>query len=128
MDRIILWHVANMADRRFLSHQDIHGRDTGERVLRYSSDERVRCSEIVQWWSGPPNGQAHYDGYFRSPTHHDAYMERGKFDLGASTLAGVAAVAGPGPAGTSYEGVSGSYTGMLFCDRPIQLARDPFGD
>ncbi len=126
MDRIMLWHVANMADHRYLSHQDVLGRETGERVQEYAGDRKARCSEIIQWWSGPPNGRAHYDGYFRSPTHHDAYMGRGAFDLGESTLAGVAAIAGSGPAGTSFEGVPGSYTGMLFCDRPLGLAVDPF--
>lgn len=127
-DRIILWHVAAMADGRFLSHSDPRGRDTGDRVLAYAADRATRCSEIVQWWSGPPDGRAHYDGYFRSPTHHAAYMEEGDFDLGPGTLVGVAAVSGPGPAGTAYEGVSGSYTGMLFCDRPVALSVDPFDD
>ncbi len=127
MDRLILWHVSAMADRAFLSHEDVFGRDVAERVLAYSSDTAIRCSEIIQWWSGPPNGKTHYEGYFRSPTHHDAYMERAKFRLGPESLTGVAAVSGPGPAGTRYAGIDGSYTGMLFCDRPLELARDPFG-
>ena len=127
MDRLILWHVSTMADRAFLSHDDIFGRDVGNRVLAYSSDPAIRCSEIIQWWSGPPNGKAHYEGYFRSPTHHDAYMERATFRLGSKTRTGVAAVAGRGPAGSAYEDMDGSYTGMLFCDRPLELERDPFG-
>lgn len=127
-DRIILWHVSMMADRSFLSHQDVMGRDTGDRIRDYAQNQQVRCSEIVQWWSGPPSGRAHYDGYYDSQTHHDAYMERGRFNLGGTTLTGLAAVAGSGPAGTEYEGVQGSYTGMLFCDHSISLVVDPFAD
>lgn len=128
IDRLILWHVAAMAERRVLSHTDAAGRDVAARVRSFTDDPALRCSEIIQWWSGPPNGRAHYDGYYRSPPHHDAYMERGAFNLGPTTWTGVAAVRGPGPAGSAYEGQEGSYTGLMFCDRPIELVADPFAN
>lgn len=55
-------------------------------------------------------------------------MEEGLFNLGPTTLCGMAALEGTGPAGTQYEGSSGSYTAVLFCTVSLDpLAIDPFG-
>lgn len=126
MDRIMLWHVSGMADGHFLGHEDPNGRRPQGRATYYGDNPAVRCSEIVQWWGGTPSGQVHYTGYFNSPDHHSAYMEEGIFNLGPTTWTGIAAVQGTGPAGSQYEGRSGSYTGLMFCDVPITLAIDPF--
>ena len=128
MDRIILWHVTQMADHRFLDHEDRNGRRSAERAQYYGDDPTIRCSEIIQWWSGPPSGETHYEGYRDSPPHHAAYMEEGVYNLGPTMWAGVAAVRGDGPDDTEFEGISGSYTGVLFCEEPVTIETDPFSE
>jgi len=128
LDLIMLWHVVQMANSQTLSHTDENGRGAEERVRYYSGDSSVRCSEIIQWWGGTPSGQTHYQGYFDSTDHHAAYMEQGIFNLGGSEDVGIAAIAGNGPIGTQYEGSSGSYTGLVICDRGVTLAINPFDE
>lgn len=128
LDLIMLWHVAQMASNQTLSHTDENGRGAEERVRYYSGDNSVRCSEIIQWWGGSPSGDVHYQGYFNSTGHHAAYMEEGIYNLGGSEDVGIAAIAGNGPAGTQYEGSSGSYTGLVICDGGVTLAINPFDE
>ena len=128
LDWIIYWHVTNMATDHFLSHTDPNGRGAEDRARYYGTNSGIRCSEIIQWWGGAPSGDVHYSGYFNSPPHHSAYMEEGIYNLGPTTNVGVAALEGTGPAGSSYEGTSGSYTGVFFCDQPLTLAIDPFSE
>ncbi len=126
LECIIYWHVSGMAGNHFLSHTDVNGRSSEERGRYYSGNTLLRCSEIIQWWGGAPSGDVHYDGYFNSPSHHSAYMEEGILNLGPTTHAGVAALEGTGPEGSSYEGRSGSYTAVFFCDQSVNLVIDPF--
>ena len=127
MDRIILWHVTEMAKQKFLSHTDQLGRRSEGRARAYGDDPWIRCSEIIQWWGGTPSGQVHYEGYKASPSHRAGYLEQAPYSLGPTQWAGVAAVAGTGPAGTAFEGRSGSYTGVTLCEHPVTLTTDPFG-
>jgi len=128
LDTIILWAVAQMASNHYLNHTDANGRGAQERVVYYSGNSGVRCSEIIQWWGGSPSGQVHYDGYFNSQGHHDAYMEEGIYNLGPTDDVGIAALSGTGPDGTSFEGSSGSYTGLVFCDQGVSVTIDPFSE
>jgi len=129
MDIIERWYGYDMLRfHRLNDHIDRNGRNSEARARHYGSDPSVRCSEIIQWWGGPASGRVHYEGYYNSPPHHDAYMERGGFNLGPTTLAGVVVLPGTGPAGTQYEGRSGTYSGVMFCDKPITIARDPFAE
>ena len=128
MDRIMLWHVAQMANDHFLNHQDENGRESEGRAHYYGDNPNLRCSEIIQWWGGTPSGQVHYQGYFNSPSHHAGYLEEGAFNLGPTTWAGVAAISGTGPAGTEFAGRSGSYTGVMFCEAQISIMIDPFSE
>ena len=126
MDRIILWHVTEMAKHKFLSHTDRLGRRSEARARAYGDDPGIRCSEIIQWWGGTPSGRVHYDGYKASPSHHAGYLEQAPYSLGPTMWAGVATVAGTGPEGSAFEGRSGSYTGVTLCEHPVTLANDPF--
>lgn len=126
LEWVMYWHVQSMASNHFLDHTDVNGRRAEARVRYYSGNNSLRCSEIIQWWSGTPSGRVQYQGYFDSPPHHSAYMEEGIYNLGPTTHAGVAAVEGTGPEGSQYQGVSGTYTGVLFCDEPATLLIDPF--
>ena len=126
LDKIISWHVNNMATDHFLSHSDKNGRNGEGRARYYSGDNSVRCSEIIQWWSGAPSGDAHYNGYFNSPAHHSAYMEEGIYNLGPTTNGGVAIISGTGPIGSHYEGKAGSYPAVFLCDKPLTIVIDPY--
>jgi hypothetical protein len=128
MDRIILWHVSRMAEEHFLSHNDSEGRESEGRAHYYGDDPAVRCSEIIQYWGGTPSGKVHYDGYFASPSHHSGYLEEDPYNLGPTSWAGVAAVAGTGPTGSPFDGRDGSYTGVMFCEQPVKLEIDPFSE
>jgi hypothetical protein len=128
LDLVMLWHVAQMANEMFLSHIDANGRGAEERVRYYSGDNGVRCSEIIQWWGGTPDADTHYQGYFNSQDHHDAYMEVGIYNLGGAEDVGIAGVEGRGPVGTQYEGSAGSYTGLVICDGGVNLAINPFDE
>lgn len=128
LDRVIQWHVAGMEAEHRLGHDDRNGRRGEGRARYYSGDMTVRCSEIIQWWGSTPSGEVHYRGYFDSPPHHDAYMERGMYNLGPTMHAGVGAIAGTGPTGSMFEGRAGSYTGVLLCDRGLTLTIDPFSE
>ncbi len=128
LDRVLHWHVNNMATDHFLGHLDKNDRGAEDRADYYSQDSSYRCLEIIQWWSGPPSGDVHYNGYYNTPSHHSAYMEEGIYNLGPTSHAGVAAVAGTGPAGSQYEGRDGSYTGIFLCDYPLNLIIDPFSE
>ena len=129
LDQIELWFVNDMATNNYLSHTDTNGRSANERAQYYGGDLNVNCSEIIQWWGGNPSGQVHYNGYLNSPAHHSAYMEEGIYNLGPTNLCGIAALSGNGPTGTQFEGQSGSYTAVLFCDRRLDpLAIDPFSE
>ena len=126
MDRIMLWHMTEMAKNEFLSHTDRLGRRSEARARAYGDDPGIRCSEIIQWWGGTPSGRVHYDGYKASPSHHAGYLEQAPYSLGPTMWAGVAAVAGTGPEGSAFEGRSGSYTGVTLCEHPVTLTSDPF--
>jgi uncharacterized protein YkwD len=129
LDRIIHWHTYNMAADHFLNHQDKNSRSAKQRAWYYSGDGTVSCVELIQWWGGGvPSGDAHYNGYFNSPEHHDGYMEKGIYNLGPTTHVGVAVVAGTGPAGSPYEDSNGSYSGVFLCDKKLQLTIDPFSE
>lgn len=128
LDRIIHWHVYNMATNHFLSHVDNNGRSAEQRARYYSGDASVRCVELIQWWGGTPSGDVHYNGYLNSPEHHKGYMEEGIYNLGPTSHVGVSAVAGTGPAGSQYENSSGSYTGIFLCDKTLNLVIDPFSE
>ena len=129
LDRVIHWHINNMATDHFLSHIDKNGRGAEERAWYYSDDYGgYRCSELIQFWTGTPSGDVHYDGYSNSQAHHDAYMEEGIFNLGPTSHVGVAVVEGTGPIGSKYEGRDGSYSGMFLCDKPLILVIDPFSE
>ncbi|MFH1829916.1 MAG: CAP domain-containing protein [Pseudomonadota bacterium] len=128
LDTIMLWHVTHMATEHFLNHEDINGRDANERVQYYSGNISMRCSEIIQWWGGNESGQVHYQGYYNSPRHHDAYMEQGIYNLGGAEDVGIAAMSGPGPKDSEYAEVSGSYTGLVICDQGVTLDVDPFSE
>lgn len=126
LDKIESWFVNDMAANHYLSHTDTNGRTANQRAQYYSGDNSVNCSEIIQWWGGTPSGQVHYDGYKASAQHHSAYMEEGIFNLGPTSNCGVSALSGTGPAGTSFEGQSGSYTAVLLCNKALTLVIDPF--
>ena len=126
MDRIMLWHVTEMAEQKFLSHTDKQGRRSEARARAYGDDPQIRCLEIIQWWGGTPSGRAHYEGYKASPSHHAGYLEQAPYSLGPTQWAGVAAVAGTGPEGSGFEGRPGSYTGVMLCEHPVTLTSDPF--
>jgi len=128
LDLIMLWHVTQMANNMTLSHTDENGRGAEERVRYYSGDDTVRCSEIIQWWGGTASGQVHYDGYFNSTEHHNAYMENGIYNLGGAEDVGIAAVSGEGPAGSQFEGNSGSYSGLVICNQGVTLDINPFDE
>ena len=127
-DTIMAWWVAQLEATHQLGHVDQNGRDSEGRARYYGGDDTLRCSEIVQWWGGTPDGKVHYDGYFNSPPHHMAYMEEGAFNLGPTTHTGVAVVEGTGPAGSQFEGRDGSYSGLMFCDRAVTITIDPFSE
>ena len=55
-------------------------------------------------------------------------MEEGIFNLGGAVDVGIAALSGNGPDGSSYEGRSGSYTGLVICDRGVKLDINPFSE
>ena len=126
LDLIMLWHVSKMATDNFLDHTDENGRSAGERVQFYSGNNTIRCSEIIQWWGGAADGQTHYQGYFNSTEHHNAYMEVGIYNLGGAVDVGIASLNGNGPDGTQYEGVSGSYSGLVICDQGVTIQTNPF--
>ncbi len=126
MDRIILWHVTEMAKQKFLSHTDKQGRRSEARARAYGDDPQIRCLEIIQWWGGTPSGRVHYEGYNASPSHRAGYLEQAPYSLGPTKWAGVAAVAGTGPEGSAFEGRPGSYTGVMLCEHPVTLTSDPF--
>lgn len=128
MDEIIFWHVSQMAEQHFLNHQDNNGRESELRARYYGDNPTIRCSEIIQWWGGSPSGQVHYIGYFNSASHRAGYLEEGAFNLGPTSWAGVAAVSGTGPSGSQFEGQTGSYTGVMFCESQINLIIDPFSE
>jgi hypothetical protein len=128
LDQIILWYGIEMATQNHLGHTDGNGRRSNDRAKYYSQSSDVRCSEIVQWWSGEPSGRVHYEGYKSSGPHHDAYMERGRFDLGHTSHAGVIALRGNGPAESNHDDMEGSYTAVMMCDRPLTIAIDPFSE
>lgn len=128
LDQIELWYVGEMATQMHLGHIDANGRGAEERARYYSGDPTVRCSEIVQWWGGTPSGNVHYQGYFNSTDHHNAYMENGIFNLGPTSSCGVAALAETGPIGSGFQGSSGSYTAVLLCNKPLTLTIDPFSE
>lgn len=125
LDAIMRWYGTDMLRDHHIGHVDANGRRSEERVRYYSGRNDVRCSEITAWWS---NGTAsdHYNAYKASPGHHSAYMEEGIFNLGPTTHVGVAAYAGTGPEGSQYEGISGTYSGLVFCDNAVTVAIDPF--
>ena len=126
MDRIMLWHVTEMAKQKFLSHTDKRGRRSEDRARAYGDDPQIRCLEIIQWWGGTPSGRVHYEGYKASPLHHAGYLEQVPHSLGPTKWAGVAAVASTGPEGSGFEGRPGSYTGVMLCEHPVTLTSDPF--
>ncbi|MCZ6856416.1 MAG: hypothetical protein O7F70_00305 [Gemmatimonadetes bacterium] len=126
MDRIILWHVTEMAKQKFLSHTDKQGRRSEARARAYGDDPQIRCLEIIQWWGGTPSGRVHDEGYNASPSHRAGYLEQAPYSLGPTKWAGVAAVAGTGPEGSAFEGRPGSYTGVLLCEHRVTLSSDPF--
>ena len=128
LDLIMLWKVVEMTATNVLSHEDSNGRRGEGRVRYYGTSNSVRCSEIIQWWGGSPSGQVHYNGYFNSPHHHLAYMEEGIYDLGGATDVGIAALSGTGPVGSQYNGSSGSYTGLVICDRGVTIGINPFSE
>lgn len=129
LDRIELWFVNDMATNMYLDHTDTNGRSAGDRVDYYTGTTNINCSEIIQWWSGTASAQVHYDGYFNSTEHHNAYMEVGIYNLGPTTICGIAVLDGTGPAGTQYAGTQGSYSAMVICDQaPANLAVDPFSE
>ncbi len=129
MDRIEHWYNVDMLMfHRLNMHIDRNGRNSEARARYYGNNPAVRCSEIIQWWSGTPDGTVHYDGYLNSPPHRSAYLEEGVFNLGPTMWAGVAVVAGFGPAGTEFESRKGSYSGVMFCDGPVTIAIDPFSE
>ena len=55
-------------------------------------------------------------------------MENGIYNLGGAMDVGIAGVEGTGPTGTQYEGVAGSYTGLVICDSGVTLAINPFDE
>ncbi len=128
LDEIICWHVTQMSRKHFFSHTDGNGRRSEERARYYSGNSSVRCSEIINWWSGSPSGDVHYQAYRNSKGHHNAYMEKGIYNLGPTRHAGVATVIGSGPKGSVYDGKSGSYSGVFFCDKPLTLTINPFSE
>jgi len=129
LDRIELWFVNDMATNMYLGHTDTNGRDANGRVHYYTGDSTLNCSEIAQWWGGTASAQVHYDGYFASTEHHNAYMEVGIYNLGPTSVCGIAVLNGTGPAGSQYAGTSGSYSAMVMCDQaPTSLLIDPFSE
>ena len=126
MDRIMLWHVTEMAEHKFLSHTDRLGRRSEARARAYGDDPQIRCLEIIQWWGGTASGRVQYDGYKASPSHRAGYLEQAPYSLGPTMWAGVAAVAGTGPEGSAFEGRSGTYTGVTLCEHQVTLTSDPF--
>ena len=129
LDRIELWFVNDMATNNYLGHTDTNGRDANGRVTYYTGDATMNCSEIAQWWGGTASAQVHYDGYFASTEHHNAYMEVGLYNLGPTSVCGIAVLDGTGPAGSSYAGSSGSYSAMVLCNKaPTSLLVDPFSE
>jgi uncharacterized protein YkwD len=129
MDRIEHWYAVDMlTHHRLNNHIDRNGRNAEARGRYYGGDDTLRCSEIIQWWGGTPDGQVHYEGYRNSPGHRSAYLEEGLLNLGPTSWAGVAVVAGYGPEGTEFEDRAGSYSGVMFCDGPVTLAIDPFSE
>ena len=129
LDRIELWFVNNMATNMYLGHTDTNGRDANGRVDYYTGDTTLNCSEIAQWWGGDPSAQVHYDGYFASTDHHNAYMEVGIFNLGPTSICSIAVLAGTGPIGSAFAGNSGSYSAMVMCNlAPTALLVDPFSE
>lgn len=129
LDRIELWFVNDMATNMYLSHTDTNGRSASNRVDYYTGDTTTNCSEIIQWWGGTASAQVHYDGYFASTEHHNAYMEQGIYNLGPTTICGIAVLDGTGPVGSSFAGNSGSYSSMIICNQaPAALAIDPFSE
>lgn len=129
LDRIQLWFVNDMATNMYLSHTDTNGRSAGDRVDYYTGSTNLNCSEIIQWWGGTASAQVHYDGYFASTDHHNAYMEVGAFNLGPTNVCGIAVLNGTGPVGTQFAGNSGSYSAMVMCNQaPTSLLIDPFSE
>jgi hypothetical protein len=129
METIEYWYTLQMlAAHDLMHHIDPNGRNSEARARYYGDDPDIRCSEIIQWWGGDPSGAVHYEHYQASPDHHMAYMEEGGFNLGPTSFAGVAAVAGLGPTGTEFEDRWGSYSGVMFCEGPVTIVIDPFSE
>ena len=129
LDRIELWFVNDMATNMYLSHTDTNGRSANDRVDYYTGSTNLNCSEIIQWWGGTASAQVHYDGYFASTEHHNAYMEVGIYNLGPTTICGIAMLDGTGPVGSAFAGNSGSYSAMVMCNlAPTTLLIDPFSE
>jgi len=128
LDLIMLFYGMDMVLFHHIGHEDNNGRFPTDRVIRYGDQDFYRCSEITAWFSGSGNAGSHYNGYKNSQGHHDAYMEVGLFNLGPTTHVGVVSLAGNGPDGSSFSGTPGTYTGLIFCDQPVEIEIDPFED
>lgn len=127
LDRVMLWYGTDMVSYNHIGHVDINDRRAEERVRYYTDQDSARCSEITAWWSGS-SATDHYNAYKNSEGHHAAYMEEGLYNLGPTTHVGVIALAGTGPEDSSYEGSSGTYSGLVFCDVSTEIEIDPFED
>lgn len=128
LDLIMLFYGMDMVLFHHIGHEDNNGRFPTDRVRFYGDDDFTRCSEITAWFSGSNNAGSHYTGYKNSPGHHAAYMEEGLFNLGPTTHVGIIALAGTGPSGSSFAGTSGTYSGLVFCDRSVTIENDPFNE
>lgn len=126
LDEIMLWYGTDMVVYQHIGHEDRLGRRAQERANAYlDPDTNFRCSEITAWWSGA-SANSHYEAYRASEGHHNAYMENGIFNLGPTTHVGIVVLAGTGPADSSFENSSGTYSGLMFCDQVSDLAVAPF--
>jgi uncharacterized protein YkwD len=126
LDRIMLWYGADMVRNHRIGHLDSNDRYPGDRGTHYSGNATIRCSEITAWWSGA-SAESHYQAYKNSEGHHRAYMEMGGYNLGPTTHVGIVVLYGSGPAGSPYDGRSGTYSGLMFCDQSADaLTIDPF--
>ncbi len=125
LDLVMLWYGTDMVLDHHIGHIDVNGRDAEDRARYYGDRDDIRCSEITAWW-GNGTAEDHYNAYFNSPAHHAAYIEEGIFNLGPTTHVGVVVLAGTGPEGSDFEGRSGTYSGLIFCDDSLDVVIDPF--
>ncbi len=128
LSRIIAWHVQSMARERFLNHADNEGRRGEARARYFGGDPDARCVELIQWWGKTPSGRVHYEKYVASEKHHQGFLEKGIYNLGPTTHVGISVVEGKGPADSKFVDRTGSYSGVLLCDRQLTIEIDPFDE